>query len=84
MNAILKTSNRKGKYLDLNSKNDVISYILDPNKMIHNYYGGIMVDHYNIAESMKQVSEKFHKEKGVQLRHFILSFSPHEIEPAIP
>lgn len=82
--ARLKTANGKEKYRDLNSKHDVINYILNPDKMIHNYCGGVEVDPQNIEESMKQISAHFNKENGVQLRHFIISFYPTELnDPAI-
>lgn len=77
--AILKTANTVGKYYDVNAKQDVINYILKPNKMIHRYFGSIGVDQVHIAESMQRVSERFSKAKGVQLRHFILSFYPEEL-----
>ena len=41
--ATYKTVNRKGKYFDEMAKEDVISYILNDKKMIHNYCGGIHV-----------------------------------------
>ena len=77
--AIYKTANCKGKYFDEMAKEDVISYVIDDNKMIHNYSGGVQVDEHDIAGSMKQVSAHFQKETGVQIRHFIISFESYEL-----
>ncbi len=77
--AILKTANCKGKYRDEESKEDVIQYILNPFKMPHNFCGGLGVDPICPSESMELVSEQFGKEKGVQLRHFIIAFAPKEL-----
>lgn len=78
--AILKTANCKGKYRDSESKDDVIHYILNPVKMPHGFCGGAGVDPCCPVESMEIVSEQFGKEKGVQLRHFIISFFPDELK----
>ncbi|MBR3870280.1 MAG: relaxase/mobilization nuclease domain-containing protein [Clostridia bacterium] len=77
--AIYKTANCKGKYFDESTKEDVISYVINDNKMIHNYAGGIQVNKYDIAGSMKQISAQFKKGNGVQIRHFIISFEPYEL-----
>ena len=78
----LKTVNSKGKYRDSDAKEDVISYILRGDKTPEEYKGGVMVDFSNPADSMKAVSKKFGKESGVQLRHFIMTFSPEELSDA--
>lgn len=93
--ATLKVGNQKGKYFDSNSKEDVIHYILQPHKTIHNFYGtfGISVppgiksrqilSEY-IANRMNHISVYFGKSSGVQLHHFIISFSPYELHnPAL-
>ena len=77
--AMFKTANIKGKYFDENAKADVINYVLNPYKMPHNCHGGVKVDEHNIAKSMQTVSEQFGKSDGVQLRHFIISFSKNEV-----
>jgi len=81
--AILKTANTKGKYYESHAKDDVIQYILNPSKA-KNYCGAYGVDMNAPAESMKTVSAQFGKSQGVQLRHFIISFYPNELNtPAI-
>ena len=77
--AIFKTANGKGKYYDLQSKENVIDYIFNMKKMPHNYRGYYGVDIKNPAESMEIVSAQFGKTDGVQLRHFIISFEPGEL-----
>ena len=78
--AIFKTPNGKGKYFDPSSKESLISYILNPQCILHSCFGGIHVDMDNIAESMHQVSNYFNKADGVQIRHFVISFHPAELD----
>ena len=81
--AILKTANTKGKYYEDHSKDDVIQYVLNPDKA-RSYYGSYGVNINAPAESMNIVSAHFGKSQGVQLRHFIISFYPDELnDPAI-
>lgn len=77
--AKIKTANQKGKYFDAEAKTDVIDYILNPYKAIHGFVGGIEVNPECPAESMAVVSETFGKSNGVQLRHYIVSFSQDEV-----
>ena len=53
--------------------------MLNPYKMTHGYYGAYGVDTCDIVGSMNEVSKKFGKTEGVQLRHFILSFDDREV-----
>ena len=77
--AKIKTANQKGKYFDAEAKTDVIDYILNPYKATHGFVGGIGVNPECPAESMAVVSETFGKSNGVQLRHYIVSFSQDEL-----
>lgn len=77
--AILKTANKKGKYLDGNARYDVINYILKPEKIVNNYYDMVKVDYDNPHKSMDEVAELYNKSNGVKLRHFIISFSREEL-----
>ena len=82
--AIFKTANKKGKYLDSDARNDVINYILKPEKIVNNYYGMIMVDYDSPHRSMDEVAALYNKSHGVKLRHFIISFSKDELsEPKV-
>lgn len=76
--AILKTANTKGKYYEPHAKEDVILYILNPYKAQH-YFGAYGVNINSPAEDMNAVSSQFGKCHGVQLRHFIVSFYPYEL-----
>lgn len=76
--AIIKTPNTTGKYHDLNSYSDIINYITRPDKAITGYTDCIWLDPYNPAGSMEAIAKKFHQEKGVHVRHFILAFEPEE------
>ncbi len=77
--ATIKSLNGQGKYRDEDAKYDVINYILSPDKVVLGCCGGYGVDVYEIAGSMEQVSERFGKTTGVQLRHFVISFLPNEL-----
>ena len=75
--AVIKTANTTGKYHNLNSYSDVINYITQPSKTTHGYIGSVKLDPYNPAGDMEAVAKKFHKESGVHVRHFVLSFDPY-------
>ena len=82
--ANLKTANRAGKYSDPDAKEDLIAYIIQPQKAIHGFIGGHHITANCPAQSMSAVSEHFGKSKGVQLRHYIISFLPEELtDPVI-
>lgn len=84
MMAIWKTGNGSGKYFNEDAKELVAAYIMRPDKVIHGYSGGYGIDPCCPAESMKIVSEQFGKQQGVQLRHYVVSFTPYELDdPAI-
>lgn len=76
--SVFMIANERGKYHDIGARQDLIRYIWRPDKVVHGYIGGIHVDPNNPAGSMDQVAAQFGKEKGVQLRHWILSFEPEE------
>ena len=82
--ATIKCINCKGKYHDNNAKYDVISYILNSDKMPHGYFGMVHVNPANPDLSMWDVAMMFDKEKGVRLRHYIVSFYKTEVQnPAL-
>ena len=77
--AIHTTINGKSKYHDHESKQDVIDYILNPFKIPSGFIGYMNVDQRNPALSMHQCSALFGKDKGVQIRHFVVSFDRNEV-----
>ena len=77
--AILKPINQRGKYHDLEAREDLARYIFNPEKMYSGYCGGVGVTE-DVVTSMDQVAHKFQKTNGVQLRHFILAFSLQELD----
>lgn len=77
--AVLKVVNRAGKYHDIGAREVEAGYIFNPLKMYHGFCGGVAVKE-NFVESMNEVAIRFKKTKGIQLRHFILSFPPEEID----
>ena len=76
--AILKDLNGY-HYRDAESRDTMISYILQPDKTPGGFIGCIGVDPENIANSMRETAASFKKDSGVRLRHMILSFSPSEL-----
>ena len=81
--AVFKTTNGKGKYHDLNSKREVIDYILDDKKVINGYFNMMYVNPANPDLSMQDTSANFGKENGVQLRHFVVSFDRSEVSSPV-
>jgi hypothetical protein len=77
--AIHTTINGRSKYHDYESKEDVINYILNPFKIPSGFIGFMNVDPRNPALSMHQCSARFGKDKGVQIRHFVVSFDRREV-----
>lgn len=77
--AILKPINKRGKYHDLDAREELARYIFNPQKMYSGYCGGVGVTE-DVVGSMNEIASRFEKTKGVQLRHMILSFSPEEID----
>ncbi len=77
--ATLKVSNSKGKYRNEDAIDNAINYILNEQKTPHHCVGGSGVDMSCPVEDMKNVREKFGKQKGVQLRHQIISFEEKEL-----
>lgn len=74
-----KTLNGNGKYKDLNAKENVVNYILRADKSPDGCNGYFLIDPTNPAKSMNKVAENFGKSNGVQLRHFVMTFSPDEM-----
>lgn len=77
--AMLKILNCAGKYHDIGARENVAGYIFNPVKMVHGFCGGVAVTE-NFVECMNEVAVRFKKTKGIQLRHFVLSFSPEELD----
>lgn len=76
--AILKPLNGKGRYHDTDDRDRVAQYILNPQKTPHRLIAGFHIDSSDAVGSMNAVAEKWGKQNGVQLRHFILAFYPQE------
>jgi len=82
--AILKFVNCKEKYQDSDATKEVINYIFNPDKSKRELYGFYQVDPENPTKSMRDVAKAFGKTTGIQIRHYIISFTKYEInEPII-
>ncbi len=85
--AVMKINNDKdyitgkSKYKDQNALQNVYDYMMDvkhfnkSKKLINSYMGGSHVGIADPPKSMEEVAQKFHKDRGVRLKHIILSFS---------
>ena len=78
--ALFKQLNGKDRYHDFSAREDVINYILRPDKTMSGCIGWVNVDMRNPAASMAQVAKFYGKENGIQLRHFVLSFCQEEVD----
>ena len=68
-------------YFEENAISNTIHYIIKPEKALHGLIGGYGVNLLNeqtMINSFKNVKKIYHKEKGRQLKHFIVSFSTAE------
>ena len=83
--AVLKVVNTTGKYRDDESYNNLINYILDPQKTKGKYYGSFAIaDCHNAAMEMDILSRAAHKDDGVKLRHFIIGFDRRKVSATQP
>lgn len=76
--AILKVKNKPGDYRTANDVERAIRYMSDPQKVPS---GGVFcgaVPLSCVADAMNCVTDAYHNQEGVHLRHMILSFAPEE------
>lgn len=72
-----------GKYFDDQALHDVISYALRDNKTPNAYVGSRAVNIDNAEFEMSTLTQLYNKDKGVRLRHSIISFDTEDkISPA--
>lgn len=76
--ATYKVIHEPKKYHDMKSFHDVIEYITSPSKTNPDGIIGGAASPETAAAEMEDVVLAFRKEKGVKLRHSVLSFSPEE------
>lgn len=69
------------KYKDDFAIHNVVSYILNPQKT-QGFIGGWAVDPNCAAQEMQLLQKLYHKESGVRIRHWVVSFLPKEINRA--
>lgn len=64
----------RNSYLDLESVQRLLNYVLRTS-----FYGGYAIDPEQAYDQMRLVKEAYHKTEGVQLKHFLLTFSHEEM-----
>ena len=80
--AILKIINEGYRNTDAIDK--LVSYVLNPNKMPSNVYGGNAISLYTPADSMNRIKTVYGQTTGRQAIHFILAFTHKEISSVTP
>lgn len=68
------------KYHDDSSLEDVISYVLAPEKTPNRFIGWYSVNPNQAALEMKMLAYAYGKDYGIRLRHFVVSFSSREVK----
>ena len=64
----------RNSYPDLESVQRLLNYVLRTS-----FYGGYAIDPEYAFDQMRLVKEAYHKTEGVQLKHFLLTFSHEEM-----
>lgn len=64
----------RNSYPDLESVQRLLNYVLRTP-----FYGGYAIDPEQAYDQMRLVKEAYHKTEGVQLKHFLLTFSHEEM-----
>ena len=80
--AILKIINEG--YRNTNAIDNLVNYVLNPNKMPSKCYGGNGISLYTPADSMNVIKKVYGKTTGRQAVHFILAFTRKEISSVPP
>ena len=78
--AILRILNQSNKYQDDCAIQDVLNYCTQEHKTSRSLIGGWAVNPKNAIQEMETFSRLANKDKGTRLRHFEISFSPHELQ----
>ncbi len=66
------------KYHDNDTIPDIIHYIFDPRKTLGKYIGGLAINLSWAAEQMTAVADAYGKNRGIRVRHMVLSFDVSE------
>ena len=66
------------KYHDDQAIEDVLTYILQEEKVQDGCVGGFAVNPALAADQFEMVAQAYGKDFGIRLRHMILSFAPNE------
>lgn len=80
--AVLKIKSVPQKYTDELAYQQLLDYIMRSDKTPDHYIGGFAVHPQYAAEEMQLVSQAYHQDRGVRLRHWIISFEKHEFADA--
>ena len=80
--AVLKIKSVPQKYTDELAYQQLLDYIMRLDKTPDYYIGGFAVHPQYAAEEMQLVSQAYHQNRGVRLRHWIISFEKHELADA--
>lgn len=80
--AVLKIISVPQKYTDVLAYQYLLDYCMRPGKTPNRYIDGFAVHPQYAAEEMQTVSAIYGQNRGVRLRHWIISFERNELPDA--
>lgn len=80
--AVLKIKSVPQKYADPLAYQELPAYIMRADKTPNSYIGGFAVHPQYAAEEMQAVSAAYGQDRGIRLRHWIISFEKGELPDA--
>lgn len=80
---VMKVANKKGTHQNDNARSLLYDYIMQPNKIPHQFVGRESVGD-NVVEKMSQTAQHFNKDSRIRVRHFMVSYTPFDTtDPAV-
>lgn len=78
--ASIKVLNGEKRHHNPDARQLLINYILNPNKAESGLAGYAYTHPIFPAESMNHIAQKYNKDSGIRIHHFILAFEPDELD----
>lgn len=77
--AVFRVIHEAGKYQDEATRDTVLQYIGQPQKIQHGLVGGLAVNFETAALEINRLARCFGQNHGIRLRHWIISLYPNEL-----
>lgn len=68
-----------GKYMDDRARIDVLNYCTQESKTTHALIGSMAVNADHAEQEMRILASLYNQDKGLRLRHWVISFEPGEL-----